>query len=394
MTAVQHVLISGASIAGHALAYWLREHGIRSTLVEKAPELRTGGYAIDLRGAAVDVADRMGILGEVRSRVTEMAGASMVDARGRVRSGFDASVLNHPDRSIEILRGDLVRVLHDVTDQVEYRYGDTITDLKQHGDGVHVEFARAEPETFDLVVGADGLHSNVRRLAFGPEKPYRRFLESYISIFTVPNRLKLNREARLFNTPGRVVGLYQTPRAEGAKALLLHRTAEETDIDRRPAEEQQRHLREVFTGMGWESDRMLSDMEEAPDFYFDSVTQIAMDGWSTGRVTLVGDAGYCPSPMTGQGSTLAMVGAYVLADELSRHTEPGPALTAYEDRVRPYASANQAIADPGLAFIAPQTSWGIAARNLLLKAGPLLSTLSKFDTKLGKASEAIELDAR
>lgn len=392
MPAVRHVLISGASIAGPTLAHWLGEHGIRATMVEKAPALRTGGYAIDVRGAAVDVADRMGLLDELRATTTEIARAVAVDARGRVRSGFDTAILAEPGRSLEILRGDLLRLLHRAADSADIRYGDTITAMEQRGDGVRVEFAGAETEHFDLVVGADGLHSHVRSLAFGPERPYRRFLESYVSIFTVPNRLGLDREARLCNTPGRLLALYQTPRAEGVKALLLHRSEAETDVDRRPAAEQRRHLRDVFGGMGWETDQILSDMEESPDFYFDSVTQISMDGWSNGRVALLGDAGYCPSPMSGQGTTLAMVGAYVLADELARRTDHETALAAYENRMRPYVAANQAIADPGLAFVAPRTGRGIAARNLLLKAGPLLSTLSRFDTKLSKASDAIELD--
>ncbi|WP_026930852.1 FAD-dependent monooxygenase [Glycomyces tenuis] len=394
MTAVQNVLISGASIAGPALAYWLGQHGIRATLVEKAPAPRTGGYSIDLRGAAIDVAERMGVLDEIRAAITDITRIAMVDARGRTKAELDSSLLAPGDRSLEILRGDLVSLLLGAAGGAEYRYGDTITALERRDDGVRVSFDRAEPATFDLVVGADGLHSNVRGLAFGPEQPYRRFLESYVSIFTVPNHRGLDREVRLFNTPGKVLVLYQTPRAADAKALLLHRSPEETDIDRRPAEEQRRHLRAMFGGMGWETDRILSDMDQAPDFYFDSVTQIAMDRWSSGRIALLGDAGYCPSPMSGQGTTLAMVGAYVLADELARHTEPGPALAAYEGRMRPYVAANQAIADPGLAFIAPQSGLGIAARNLTLKAGPLLSVLSRFGTKLSKASESVELDAR
>lgn len=394
MTAVTNVLISGTSIAGPALAHRLGEHGIRATLVEKAPTTRTGGYAVDIRGAAVDVADRMGILDRVHSMTADITEAEMVDAHGRTRARLDPSMLTPSDRSLEILRGDLVGLLIEAAGQAEYRYGDTITGLEQRADGVRVTFAGGEPETYDLVVGADGLHSNVRSLAFGPERRYRRFLGSYVSIFTVPNHLGLDQKARLFNTPGRLLALYQTHRAEDAKALLLHRSGEETEIDRRSAEEQQRYLRTVFSGMGWETDRVLSDMGEAPDFYFDSVTQIAMDQWSTGRVALLGDAGYSPSPMSGQGTTLALVGAYTLADELARHREPALALAAYENRMRPYVAANQAIADPGLAFLAPQSGLGIAARNLLLKASPLLSALSKFDTKLSKASEAIELDPR
>ncbi|MCD0443949.1 FAD-dependent monooxygenase [Glycomyces sp. A-F 0318] len=393
MTAVRNVLISGAGIAGPALAHWLQRHGIRATLVEKAPEARTGGYAVDLRGAAVDVAERMGLLDRVRAAATGITRASVVDARGRTRAGFPTGLAAGEGRSLEILRGDLVGLLHDAADAAEYRYGDAVAALDQSsGDAVLASFQGAEAEPYDLVVGADGLHSNVRALAFGPERPYRRFLGGYVSIATVGDHLGLSGEVRLFNTPGRLVGLYRTPRAEGAKALLLHRTPHETDVDRRTPAEQREHLRAVFAGAGWETDRILSMMEDSPDFYFDSVTQIAMDGWSRGRVVLLGDAAHCPSPMSGQGTSLALVGAYVLAQELARRTDAATALAAYERRMRPYAAANQAIADDGLAFLAPRTGFGIGARNALLRSAPLLKLLGRLDRKVPRAVEAIELD--
>jgi 2-polyprenyl-6-methoxyphenol hydroxylase-like FAD-dependent oxidoreductase len=393
MTAVRNVLISGAGIAGPALAHWLERHGVRAVLVEKAPDRRSGGYAIDLRGKAVDVAERMGVLDRVRAAVTGMDRVTTVDARGRTRAQFAPGLVAPEARSVEILRGDLVHLLHDAAPDAEFRYGDTVTALRQRDEDVLVSFDRADPEPFDLVVGADGLHSNVRALAFGPERPFRRFLGCHVAIATVRNHLGLSGEARLYNTPGRLVGLYQTHRAEGAKALLLHRTPDESDIDRRPPAQQRAHLRAVFAGMGWETDRILAELDASSDFYFDSVTQIAMRTWSRGRIALLGDAGYCPSPMTGQGTSLAVVGAYVLADELARHDTPGPALDAYEHRMRPFVAANQAIAGPGLAFIAPRTAFGLTARDALLRSGPLLSLLSRFDTKLGKASEAIALDS-
>jgi 2-polyprenyl-6-methoxyphenol hydroxylase-like FAD-dependent oxidoreductase len=394
MTEVGTVLISGAGIAGSTLAHWLHQHGIRATVVEKAPALRSGGYAIDLRGVAIDVVERMGLLDEVRSSVTEMSAGTFVDFRGRARAGFDSSMVASTERSLEILRGDLVHLVHGATtEHTEYLYDDSITGIEREDGGVRVTFRRTEPRVFGLVVGADGLHSTTRTLAFGPEEPYRRFLHSYVSIFTVSNFLGLEREAHLFNTPGRLAVLFHTPRAEGARALLLHRSTEETGIDRQTSEEQKRYLRETFAGHGWETGRLLDEMEHTPDFYFDSVTQIRMNRWSRERVTLLGDAGYCPSPMSGQGTSLAVVGAYVLAQELARHEVLATALEAYEARMRPYVHANQAIADPGLGFIAPRTRLGITVRNTFLKLGPLLSTLSRFDTKLSTAAEAFDLDA-
>ncbi|GAA2268876.1 FAD-dependent monooxygenase [Glycomyces scopariae] len=392
MAAVRNVLISGASIAGPALAHWLGRNGIRAVVIEKAPSRRTGGYAIDIRGKAIDVAMRMGVLDGVRAAETGIGGAAMVDAGGRVRARLASGLVAPEERSLEILRGDLVALLHEAAPEAEYRYGTSISALEDRGDRVEAVFASGETESFDLVVGADGLHSNTRGLAFGPERPYRRFLESYVSIATVPNHLGLDGEARLFNTPGRVAALYNTPRAAGAKALLLHRTAVESDVDRAAPAAQREHLREVFAGMGWETDRILADLDRAPDFYFDSVTQISMGAWSKGRTVLLGDAGYCPSPMSGQGTSLALVGAYVLAEELAARDAPKPALAAYERRMRPFVAANQGIAAPGLDFIAPKSAMGIGARNALLRSGPVLRLLSRFDSRLGKAAEAIDLD--
>ncbi|MES0834870.1 FAD-dependent monooxygenase [Nocardiopsis tropica] len=396
MTAVQNVLISGAGIAGPALAHWLHRYGIAPTVVERAPAPRSGGYAVDVRGVALDVAERMGVLDGIAEHGTGMASASFVDARGRRIADFTPSQARTASegRSRELLRGDLVRLLHEpTTAYTEYLYDDTVTALEQAPEGVHVSFAHAAPRVFDLVVGADGLHSTTRALAFGPEGPFRRFLNAYISICTVPNHLGLDREVLLHNLPGRAIALYHTPRAEGAKAMFLVSTRSETGIDRRPAGEQRRFLREAFTGAGWEAGRLLSETGAAPDFYFDSVTQIRARSWSAGRVVLLGDAAHCPSPASGQGSSLALVGAHVLAGELARHDAPAAALAAYEARMRPFVAANQAIADAGLGFLAPRTRTGIAVRNALVRAAPLLSRVGGFDSKLSTAAEALELDA-
>ncbi|WP_306369238.1 FAD-dependent monooxygenase [Nocardiopsis sp. CC223A] len=395
MPAVHDVLISGAGVAGPALAHWLHHHGIRATVVERAPAPRPGGYAIDLRGVAIDVAERMGVLDEIRRNLTEMNGAAFVDARGRRRAGISSADAVDDGRSLEVLRGDLVRILHTPTTvYTEYLYDDTLTALEQDGDRVRATFEKAAPRTFDLVVGADGLHSTTRRLAFGPEERYARFLGAHISIFTVPNHLGLDREALLFNVPGKGSGMYQTPRAEGAKGIFLVRTDGDAGIARRPPAAQRAYLRAEFSGLGWENDRILDAMDASEDFYFDSVTRIHMDAWSTGRVALLGDAGYCPSPMSGQGTSLALVGAYVLAQELARHDGTAEALAAYEARMRPYVNANQAIADAGLGILAPRTRRGIVLRNTLLRAGgPLLSLLGRFDERLSRAAEALDLDA-
>lgn len=394
MTAVRTVLVSGASIAGPALAHWLHRYGIRTTVVEKAPAPRTGGHAIDIRGAAVDVTERMGALDAVRAVLTETSRTTFVDTEGRVRADIGTTMDTNHARSLEIVRGDLTRILHEPTvEYTEYLYDDSITGLEEAPDGIRVTFQRTEPRVFDLVVGADGLHSNTRRLAFGPEDDYGQYLGALISISTVPNHLGLDREARLYNEPGRGAGMIHSPRFEGAKAIFLVHEHDLGGIDRASEEAQKEFLRARFAGAGWECDRILDGLADSPDFYFDSVKQIHMDRWSRGRVTLLGDAGYCPSPMSGQGTTLALVGAYVLAQELSRHDRPGPALDAYEARMRPYVKANQDIADTGLGFLAPRTRLGLTARNAVLRFSGLLARLSGLDQRVARAAEGFDLDA-
>lgn len=394
MTAVRTVLVSGAGIAGPALAHWLHRYGIRATVVEKAPAPRRGGHAIDIRGTAVDVTERMGALDAVRAHLTETGRARFVRADGRVHADLGTATDTGHDRSLEIVRGDLTRILHEsTTDYTEYLYEDSVTGLAETPDGARVTFQRAEPRVFDLVVGADGLHSNTRRLAFGPEDTYGRYLGALISIFTVPNHLGLDREARLYNEPGKGAGMIHSPRFDGAKAFFLVHERELNGIDRAPEEQQKEFLRARLAGAGWECDRILAGMAHTPDFYFDSVKQIHMGRWSRGRVTLLGDAGYCPSPMSGQGTTLALVGAYVLARELSRHEDLAPALDAYEGRMRPYVKANQDIADPGMGFLAPRTRLGLAARDTLLRFSGLLARLSGLDQRVARAAEGFDLDA-
>ncbi|MEU3210452.1 FAD-dependent monooxygenase [Nocardiopsis alba] len=395
MTAVRTVLVSGASIAGPALAHWLHRYDIRATVVEKAPAPRMGGHAIDVRGAAVDVAERMGVLDSLRASVTETGRVVFVDTRGRPYADIASTMGSGDDRSLEVVRGDLTRILHEPTvEHTEYLYDDSITALEETPEGVRVSFRRSEPRLFDLVVGADGLHSETRRLTMGPEDDHARYMGALICIGGVPDRLGLGREARLYNEPGRAAGMIRSPRFDGAKGIALLHAPDLNGIDRAPEADQKAFLLERFAGAGWECDRLLEDLTHSPDFYFDSIKQIHLDRWHRGRVVLLGDAAHCPSPMSGQGTTLAMVGAYVLALELSRHERLVSALHAYETRMRPYVKANQEIADTGIGFLAPRTRLGLTARNTLLRFGGLLTRLSGLDRRVVETAEAIDLDAR
>jgi 2-polyprenyl-6-methoxyphenol hydroxylase-like FAD-dependent oxidoreductase len=338
-----NVLISGASVAGPALAYWLRRHGINPTVVERAPGVRPGGQAIDVRGAALTVADRMGLLGKIGDLRTQATGMSFVDADGvelmrSTEETFTGGVLANDD--IEILKSDLSQVLYDATrDDVEYLFGDSITGLAQDNDGVTVSFERGADRRFDYVIGADGLHSNVRALTFGPESQFITHLDTYLAVFTVPNFLGLDRWQTFFQTEDAMTGVYTTRTNDEVRAFMGF-ASPQLDFDHRDLDQQRKLVADRFAGGGWEVPRLLAEMQQAPDFYFDAMGQVRMPGWSQGRVSLVGDAAYCGSPLSGQGTTMALVGAYVLAGEMAS----GGGLASYEQKLRGFVEANQNVA--------------------------------------------------
>ncbi|KAB8190698.1 FAD-dependent oxidoreductase [Nonomuraea phyllanthi] len=334
---MRNILISGASIAGTATAYWLRRHGFDVTVVERAPAIREGGYKVDIRGAALRVVERMGLMDAIRAASTDMRVATHYDARGRKVATMDADLFGgRTGDDVEIMRGDLNELLYDLTrHDVEYVFGDSITDIADDGT---VTFERSAPRRFDLVVGADGAHSVTRRIAFGEESRYARDLGYYISICTVPNTLGLDREEAVHAAPGRTANVYSTRQDTRAKACFMW-SSEPLAYDHRDTEAQKDLLIKAMEGTGWEVPALLASVRDAEDFYFDSVTQIHMDRWSKGRVVLVGDAGYCASPASGQGTSLALVGAYVLAGELAT----GGGTEGYERELRAFVEANQAL---------------------------------------------------
>ncbi|MFG3441046.1 FAD-dependent monooxygenase [Nonomuraea sp. NPDC047897] len=362
------VLISGASVAGPALAYWLRRHGLTPTVVEKAPEPRAGGQAIDIRGVALDVVDRMGLLAPLREVRTRMRGMSMLDGAGNelMRSTEHAMSSGRLDNDdIEVLREDLTALLYDRTGRdVEYVFGDSIATMEQDDHGVHVTFERAAPRTFDLVVGADGLHSTVRRLAFGPEAEFVHHLGTYLSVFTADNFLDLE-DWQVWVREGRAGGGVYPVRGNTELRVNLGFEAEPIPYDHRDLDQQRRLVAEHCGALRWEVPRLLDAMWKAPDFYFDAMAQVRMGSWSRGRVTLLGDAGYCASPLSGQGTSLALVGAYVLAAELAAG-DVATALDRYEARMRPFVALNQALATENPGGPASEESVGRAKHAITL----------------------------
>ena len=342
-----NVLISGGSVAGLALAYGLGRYGFRPTVVERAPRLRPGGQAIDVRGVAIDVAERMGIAEELRGAKTDMIGMSFVDDDGAelfrsTEATLSGGVLDNPD--VEIMRDDLTGILHRAgRDRTEYLFGDSVTAITQHDAGVTVDFAHHPTREFDLVFGADGLHSAVRGLVFGDESRFIRHLGSYVSIFSTPNFLDLDRWQIWHQSPGRMSGIYTVHGNTEARAMLGFESPV-LDYDRHDPDQQKKLVAEHFADDGWETARLLEAMWQAPDFYFDSTSQIHLDRWSAGRVALLGDAGYCGSLLTGQGTSLALVGAYVLAGELATAGDHPTGFAAYERELRTFVERNQHLA--------------------------------------------------
>ena len=328
------VLISGAGIAGTSLAFWLRRHGFRPTVVERAPALRDGGYKVDIRGAALEVVRRMGVLDEIRELRTDVRRGSVVDRSGKRVASMNGDTFGGREADdAEILRGDLNRMLHDRTaGEVEYRFGDAIAGLA----GTEVTFSSGRTESYDLVVGADGVRSRTRALAFGTGGDHVRDLGYRIAIYTVPNFLGLDREELTYVSPGRTTLVYSTARETTAKAMFLYATPQAGAEDPRQA------LRTAYAGQGWEVPRLLEALDAAPDFYADALAQVHLPSWSAGPVALVGDAAYCAAPSSGQGTSLALVGSYVLAGELARAQGDHPAgFSAYERILRPFVARNQ-----------------------------------------------------
>lgn len=384
------ILISGASVAGPALAYWLHHHGFRPTLVERAPALRDGGYAVDFRGEAhLTVLRRMGVLADLQRARTGMGAMKYVNAAGRPVASLSADLFAG---DIEILRGDLARILYDATkEHTEYVFGDSITSLAEDPDGVSVTFERAAPRRFDLVIGADGLHSTTRRLAFGPEERFVKHLGVHCAIFTTRNRLGLDHTGHAYRTAGRMVALHSARHNAEAKAVFYF-ASPCGGLPHRDVTAQQAVLTEQFTGNGWESDRLLQEMLHAPDFYFDSVAQVHMESWSCGRIALVGDAAYCPSSLSGMGSGLALVGAYVLAGELAAtRGDHSVAFTRYEERMRAYAEGCQKMGDGVARLMVPDSRLMATVLNRYYKFLPYLPGKNLPARMARKAAEGITL---
>ncbi|MFK0243208.1 FAD-dependent monooxygenase [Amycolatopsis azurea] len=364
------VLISGASIAGPALAYWLHRYGFDVTVVEKSDTVRGGGYPIDIRGTAVDAVRQMGVLPQLQAAHINTQRLTFLDADGERITSLRPDAINGgvATRDLEVPRGDLTSVLYDrIRDDVEFLFNDSIASLDQHSDGVDVRFRSGIERTFDLVVGADGLHSNTRALVFGPEEQFHHYIGHCFAGFTMRNDFGLSHEGVLWTVPGRAAALYAVGDGDTVHGFLnFARPEPPFDAFRDPAA-QRDLVASVFAGDGWHIPLMVDTMRAADDLFFDVVSQIRMPRWSSGRVVLVGDAAHAPSFLTGQGSSLALVGAYMLARELAMTADHTAAFDAYERSIREYVERNQALVTAGNSTMHPSTPEALERRNAVLR---------------------------
>lgn len=368
----QSVLISGVGIAGPTLAHWLAEYGFRPTLVERAQHLREGGYLIDFWGLGYDIAEKMELLAELERRAYRAQELRYVDERGRRVGGFDVDVFRRMThgRYLTLPRSELAEAIYRrIESRCEVIFGDSVADLENTRDGVSVKFENAPARKFDLVVGADGLHSAVRQIVFGPESQFERYLGYAVAAFEIEHYRPRDEGIYMsYGVPGKNVGRFAL-RCDRTLFLMVFRVPRDHLTGADGVQAQKAILHREFDGEGWECAQILAAADRAEHLYFDTVSQIRMECWSQERVALVGDAAFAPSLLAGQGSALAMTAAYVLAGELAAaegHYQQ--AFERYERRLREFMDGKQKAAEQFAGSFAPKTQLGLFVRNQLSRA--------------------------
>lgn len=358
-------LISGASIAGPTVAFWLVRYGFKVTIVEKAPSIRVGGYPIDLRGTAIHVAEKMGLMPALREANIDTKLLRFFDNEGREFASVKPDYLigGVEGFDVEVPRWALGSLLYEATrNDVEYRFHDSIAAIDQDDGGAHVTFQSGRTETFDIVIGADGIHSKTRTVTFGPEALFMRYLGYVFAVFTAPSLPEFNQEGATYFNENRVAALYAVRGLDRQFNMLTLRRPAPSEAEMADADSYRRMMREAFKNDGWIVPRMLDQMDISDDVYCDVVSQIKMPSWSSGRVVLVGDSAYAPSFQTGQGSSLALVGGYILAGELASHADYKAAFAGYEKVLRKFVEDTQSLALPDSWLLVPKSPEEVAMR--------------------------------
>ena len=383
----QTVLISGAGIAGPTLAYWLARHGYRATVVECAAALRSSGSPVDVRGPAVDVADQMSVMPIIRQAGTDRTGMSFVNATGRRVGSINMRALQQASgsREVELPRGDLASILYQASrDHAEFLFDDSIVGLSSDEHEVSVTFERVQPRSFDLVIGADGLHSAVRRLAFGPESDFVQHMGVYVATMPLHGLIEPGRDVVMYNTPGRAVAIH--PSRGDALAFFAFRSPAVPDFDYRDIGQHKRLLAAAFADGLWRVPELMKRVHAADDLYFDSVSQVRVRRWWHGRVALLGDAASCVS-LFGDGSSLAMAGGFTLAEELAASPDDHRlAFRRYEAAHRTLVDGKQRNIARGASLLIPATRRGILARNLATRLWPVGAAAGWLRRRVGPVS--------
>lgn len=372
MNGTARIIINGAGVAGPTLAYWLHRAGHEVVLVEEAPQLRRGGYVIDFWGVGYDIAEKMGLIPRIRELGYRLEEVRFVDRRGRRSGGFSTDVIHRmtQGRFTSLRRSDLAATIYEsLNGHVETLFGDSVASVENRGDHVRVGFDHAAPRDANLVIGADGLHSRVRRLAFGAEEEFETSLGYHVAAFEVEGYRPRDDLAYVSHAvPGRQVSRFSM-REDRTLFLFVFRneylptgSTLSSDPERKAA------LARVYAGVGWECPAILAAMDGVGEIYFDRVSQIRMDRWTTDRTALVGDAAACVSLLAGEGTGLAMGEAYVLAGELrASKGDHRAAFARYQERMMPLLKRKQkSAADFATSFV-PKSAFGLTFRNLVTR---------------------------
>jgi 2-polyprenyl-6-methoxyphenol hydroxylase-like FAD-dependent oxidoreductase len=364
------VLVAGGGVAGHALAFWLTRGGHRVTVAERFPALRASGAQVDLRGQGIEAVTRMGLLNAVRSQLVDETGVAFVDSRGKPKATIMANTSGKGRQTLtseyEIMRGDLVRILHDVTkDDTEYVFGNSVDGFDQDEHHVTARFSDGTCGEYDLLVGADGQGSRIRQALLQPGcDPYWR-LGIHMAYWFVPRIASDSNIRDTYMVPGGRQIMRRSHNATETQVYFVMReeSAEASAIHRAPVEQQQEFWAGRFRDAGWQTERFVEGMKTSPFFYSQEIAQVRTDTWSTGRVVLAGDAAHCASPYSGMGISGGLIGAYVLAGEINRHTDDLPTALAHYDRVlRPFVDEIQAEVNPRMLRVGmPMNQYAISA---------------------------------
>ena len=359
------VLISGASFAGLATAWWMKRLGYAITVVEVAGDLRRGGTPVNIREGVIEVVRHMGLLDHIKLQSLPPRPVVFLDEKGLpLRQDRQEQVEEEPEEEYEIERDALLELLfNEVKEHAEFIFADSISTIEESAEQVDVTFVSGRKHSFSLVFGCDGTHSTVRRLCFGDEASFVVFLKNYFSLTIIPRLLMKENTSEMFSVPGKTVML-NTYNGKTDIAFCFS-SADEISYDRRRQDEQKRMIRTYFEGGKWRTAELLDEMNVSDNFYFDKLCQVHMSSWTKGRVALVGDAGYCPSPAAGMGGSVAILGAAALGEAFEKHPDDfAAALKEYNESFRPVIEGIQVQAvEFGLEIFMPGSEEAIQKRN-------------------------------